>query len=60
MTVIINHPKFVKRWAERCLDVKKKQGDKMADSFFNTFFNKEQRGLINKEIRGDNTPVPAA
>jgi hypothetical protein len=53
--LIVNHPKFVKRWAKRCLDVKKEHGAEMANSFFNTFFNKEQRALINKEIRGEPT-----
>lgn len=49
--VVTNHPKFVKQWAKRCRELYNKQGKEVANSFFLTFFNKDQQALINEEIR---------
>ncbi len=44
------HPKFIAMWADRCVDMYKKYGWKVANDYAKDFFSPELLVLINKEI----------
>lgn len=43
--------KFVNRWVDRCLDIKRKSGTAAANEFFRRMFSADIQALINEEIR---------
>lgn len=43
--------KFVSRWVDRCLEIKKKSGTAAANEFFRRMFSADIQTLINEEIR---------
>jgi hypothetical protein len=43
-------PRFVKRWADRCIEMKDKFGQAIANDFFQKFFTPVTKRLINQEL----------
>jgi hypothetical protein len=43
-------PRFVKRWADRCIEMKDKFGQAIANDFFQKFFTPVTKRLINREL----------
>lgn len=43
--------RFVSRWVDRCIEVRKKSGTAAANEFFRRMFTKDIQDLINEEIR---------
>ena len=43
--------RFVSRWVDRCIEVRKKSGTAAANDFFRKMFSKDIQNLINEEIR---------
>ena len=49
-------PRFIKRWADRCVEMKHKYGQQVANSFFQKMFSKPLQKEINEELERRNTP----
>ena len=55
-------PRFIKRWADRVVELKHKYGQQVANDFFQKFFSPEAKREVNAELnrrfkKGNNEPA---